>query len=216
MITADMRSKILLSLCLLAVGVCAPASSAHAAPPPVKQIEAFHLGWEVNTTTKSELCTVQETCQPGTPSGQPGGFENPRSVAAAGKGSSDVYVADGGNNRIQELEADGKFVLMFGKDVNKKGGDLCTAAEAGECQAGQESTEPGSFKEMHSIAVDPTSGNVFVTEGEFYERVQEFEPTGAFVLEIGREVNETKTAAVKAKGGTPTQTEIEEENLCNT
>ena len=53
---------------------------------------------------------------------------------------------------------------------------------------------------MRSLTVDPESGNVYVSEvvyGEISgnrslgERVQEFTLDGQFVLEIGKEVNET-------------------------
>ena len=82
-----------------------------------------------------------------------GELANPRSVAGAPNGN--VYVADERNHRIQEFEADGKFVLMFGKEVNetedKTTGaseaqkDLCTAASGNKCKAGVESTAPGQF-----------------------------------------------------------------------
>lgn len=55
--------------------------------------------------------------------------------------SGDVYVADTGNDRVEEFNAEGVFVLMFGKEVNKANGE----AEAGEgcgrtagCSAGCE------------------------------------------------------------------------------
>jgi hypothetical protein len=200
----------------------AGATLADAATAPVKEIETANVGWEVNKTTKGNTCTIEpgSECQPGVPNSGPGGFNNSESVAVAPNGH--IYIADRGNHRVQELEANGKFVLMFGKNVNKKGGDLCTAGEEKECQTGQGGTAPGEFGEAgpKSIAVDPTSSDVYVTEsvneviGELRLRVQEFTSTGVFVLEIGREVNETKTAAIKSKGGAPTQEQIAEENLC--
>jgi DNA-binding beta-propeller fold protein YncE len=186
------RLKLTLPAVLVTVTVVlAVTSSAQAATAPIKEIEASHFGWEVNKNG-GDICTAAEAakCQPGKPSGEPGGFEYPEAVAAAPGGN--VFVAERGNHRVQELEADGKFVLMFGRKVNKQGGDLCIAAEVGECQAGEEGTAPGQFTTFpQSIAVDPLSGNVYVAEHApgGGERVQEFTPTGQFVLEIGRKVN---------------------------
>lgn len=179
---------------LLALALAAPALASNAVP--VKEIETSHFGWEVDKTTKGKVCTVEshDECQPGTPSAEPGAFEYPGSVAGAGAGSDDIYVLDRGNHRVQELGPDGTFVLMFGAKVNKKGGDLCTAAEEKECQAGTQGSAPGQFTEApQSIAVDSKSGDVYVAEfPHSAERVQEFTPNGEFVLEIGHEVNETK------------------------
>jgi hypothetical protein len=220
--STKIRVGVTLAGVVLALAMAVNATLADAATAPGKEIETANFGWEVNKTTKGNTCTIEPAseCQPGAPSGQPGGFRGSESVAVAPNGH--VYIAERGNHRVQELEADGKFILMFGKNVNKKGGDLCTAAEEKECQTGQEGTAPGEFGEdgPKSIAVDPTSGEVYITEsvneviGELRRRVQEFTPTGVFVLEIGREVNETKTAAIKSKGGTPTQEQAAEENLC--
>jgi hypothetical protein len=203
------RSRFALASVTLFFAVLVLAAGARAAAPaPIKEIETSHFGWEVNKTTKGDICTVEsgQECQPGTLSSKPGGFVYPVSVAGAANGN--IYVLEALANRVQELEPDGKFVLMFGKGVNKKGGDLCTAGEEGECQAGVEGTAPGQFSEdSQSIAVDPNSGDVYVAGNERGKsRVQEFTATGVFVLEIGREVNETKD---KEAGATPA-----EKNVC--
>jgi hypothetical protein len=183
-----------LAILTLTMGLLAVADGAWAAVAPVKQIEVSHFGWEVNQTTKGNICTVASgnACQPGKPSSEPGGFEYPEAIAGAAPPSNDVFVTDQGNHRVQELEADGKFVLMFGRKVNKKGGDLCTAAEAAECQAGEEGSAPGQFTSvLQSIAVDSASSDVYVAEHApgGGERVQVLTPTGQFMLEIGRKVN---------------------------
>jgi hypothetical protein len=204
------------------------ATGAMAAKAPIKEIVSAHFGWEVDNKTNAKICTVasEDECQPGKESGQPGGFHYPEGVAGAsalGGTGGNVYVADRANHRVQELTATGQFVLMFGKKVNKKGGNVCVQAEESECQAGESSSEPGVFGNDEAVAVDPASGDLYVADtvsGESGgkstngERVQKFTAGGAFVLEIGKEVNETKVDAVKAKGGTPTQKELEEENLC--
>lgn len=203
------RSRLTLASVALLFGLLVLAGTARAAAPaPVKEIETSHFGWEVNKTTKGDICTVEsgQECQPGTISEAPGGFRNAEDVAAAG---NDIYVIDAVNARVQELESDGKFALMFGAKVNKKGGDVCTASEAGECQAGVEGTAPGQFNHPRSIAVEPTSGDVYVAETVVGggKRVQEFSASGQFVLELGREVNEAKDKEAGATGA--------EKDLCS-
>jgi hypothetical protein len=93
----------------------------------------------------------------------------------------DVYVEDGTNHRIEKFGPEGKFLLMFGGEVNQKTkGFVCFAGE--ECKAGVEGAGPGEFEELLSgtIAVD-TAGTVFVADNG---RVQEFDEGGTFVKEI--------------------------------
>jgi hypothetical protein len=224
MIANRMKKTLSLAVVTATVLMLAATTSAQAATAPIKEIISSHFGWEVDKNTNARICTVasKDECQPGRESGQPGGFHYPEGVAGASAGG-DVYVADRANHRVQELTATGQFVLMFGKKVNKKGGDVCVQAEESECQAGESSSEPGVFGNDEAVAVDPASGDLYVADTVFGEsggkptvgeRVQKFTAGGAFVLEIGKEVNETKVLAVKAKGGTPTQKELEEENLC--
>lgn len=220
MIISHYKPRLAFVFLTIVLGLAGPIS-AQAAIAPVKQVATSYFGWEVNATTKAKICTIAsgDTCQPGTINSAPGGFDYPESVAGAPAPSTNFYVLDRGNNRVQEFEADGKFVLMFGKNVNKKGSNLCTAAEENECQAGVGGNAPGQFAEgSQSIVVDPTSGNLYVAETfpTAGARVQEFTAAGVFVLEIGREVNETKD---KEAGATPaeknvcTQEEIKNSNV---
>ena len=203
------RAKTISLVAVAAIAALLSLASAALASAPNKEIQTSSFGWEVDATTKADICTIAsgDACQGAHLSTEPGGFEYPASVAGAAK-SDNIYVLDRGNHRVQELEADGKFVLMFGIGVNRKGGDLCTAAEASECQAGTEGSAPGQFTEApQSLVVDPQSGDIYVAEFPARaERVQEFTPTGEFVLEIGHEVNETKD---KESGRTDA-----ERNLC--
>ncbi|HEY3830328.1 MAG TPA: NHL repeat-containing protein [Solirubrobacteraceae bacterium] len=197
----------------------AVAAGARAAVPPVKLVPTNHFGREVNLTEKNakagpaleDVCSVQskDECQPGTPSSTAGGFEYPESVASAPNGN--VYIADKGNGRVQELTATGEFVLMFGREVNATTkGDICTAASKDACKAGIKGPAPGQLDEPQDAAVDPASGDVYIAEqvigagDAFGERVQEFTGEGVFVLEIGKEVNE------KTKGNLCTEKEVQE------
>lgn len=174
---------------LLTSGLAQAAST-----PPVKEVETARFGWEVDKTTKGNICTVasKDECQRGQPSEEPDGFI--RSVNLAGAPNGNIYVTDAGNARIDELEPDGKFVLMFGRKVNVGGNDLCTATETSNCRAGETGTGPGEFMETSTgISVDQASGDVYVAESSvelgYVDRVQEFTPSGQFVLEIGSKVN---------------------------
>ena len=101
--------------------------------------------------------------------------------------TGDVYVADALNHRVQEFNAKGEFLLMFGKEVNKtKQGGLPSEANvcdpekelAVECQPGVASSEPGGFESIGRkqgggtepspvmfVAVDNSSGE---SRGDVY------------------------------------------------
>jgi hypothetical protein len=173
-----------LSMIILLAG----ATTAQAAEAPVKEVLTAHFGAKVNTSG-ANVCTVSETCQPALVSSIAGGFEYPDDVAGAPNGN--VYVADRGNLRVQELEANGKFVLMFGGEVNTNKTNVCLAGET--CKAGVEGTAAGQFTNPHAVAVDPSTGNVYVAEkAENDERVDEYTAGGQFVLMFGWNVNKTK------------------------
>jgi hypothetical protein len=152
-----------------------------------------------------------------------GQFNVARGVAV-NLSSSDVYVVDQGNQRVQEFNPWGAFVGMFGKEVNEtKDGnagatepekDLCTQKEVEEedvkCKMGATGEGGGQLHTPEGVAVD--NGESSTSRGDVYvadfgnHRVEKFTPTGEFVLTFGKEVNET----IDGKAGA---TE-EEENVC--
>ena len=146
------------------------------APPAVKYVSSF--GAE------------------GTGEGQ---FNEPSGVARDSKG--DLWVVDTGNERVQEFNEEGKFMLMFGKEVNKtkveaKGTeaeeDLCTAASGNVCQAGKEGSGSSQFKSPRGIAID-VHNDVWVADNG-NGRVKEFNEKGEFVRDS--EVSVEKAAGV--------------------
>lgn len=165
----------------------------------------------------AEICSIETECVPGKESSIPAGFLFPESVGArlgssAHNENEDVYVADTKNNRIQEVGPEGKFVLMFGWNVNKtkveehapqSEDNLCTAAEVSsgaKCASGEAGTgQPGQLSQVQDVVLDPLTHDVLVYE-EGYHRIEEFTETGEFKLMIGREVNKQGNA--------------EEKNLC--
>jgi hypothetical protein len=98
-------------------------------------------------------------------------LSNPRSVAVdaspASPSKGDIYVTDPENHRVEKLDSEGHFILMFGKEVNKTKieegkpeaeRNVCTLASGDECKAGVAGTSPGAFTEALYLAVDPSSG----------------------------------------------------------
>jgi hypothetical protein len=197
--TNNIISSFALAFAAVSAVVVLGADSARAAGgAPVKQVIVSHLGWEVDATTKGPVCTVEskDVCQPGKASSEPGGFEFTESVAGGLAAEGNVYVADAGNNRVQEFNAKGEFVLMFGKHVNATtGGNICTeeeiATKAVKCQAGEAGGEAGALIRPTAIATDPSNGNLYVIEAApANTRVDEYTPTGQFVWMVGKEVNQ--------------------------
>jgi hypothetical protein len=179
---------------------------------PIKFILSSHIGWEVDKLTDANVCTIlsKDECQQASKNGSAGGFDFPEGTAGVPPGSglpneNDVYVADTGNARVQELTEAGEFVFMFGRKVNKNGGDFCTKAEENECQAGETGSTAGAFAGPQSIAISPVTGNLYILDHANY-RIDEYDAQGHFILMIGREVNATRDAEAGASES--------EKNIC--
>jgi hypothetical protein len=180
---------------------------ANAAEAPVKAIFSEHIGWEVNPLTKENVCTVE--CRSAVASGEPGGFEYPESVAAAPNG--DVYVTEIGGARLQKLTATGKFIAMFGKEVNETTkSSVCTAEEIAKanvkCQRGTPAAEAIAFAQPQGVAVEPGNEEDIYVEDSGIWAIDKYTPSGAFVWRIGKRVNETKDATSGASEA--------EQNIC--
>jgi hypothetical protein len=122
----------------------------------------------------------------GTGAGQ---FEGPRGVAID-QTNGYIYVRDFFNWRVEKFTSTGIFVLMFGKEVNTDGSDICTASEEIKCKAGVRGPEGGKVPSQFNFAGSQTDGDVLAVGpgGVVYvadeHRVQEFEENGAFKGEI--------------------------------
>lgn len=114
-----------------------------------------------------------------------GKFSFPKGVATSPSGQ--VYVADTGNNRVEEFSATGTFVRAWGWGVSDGASsfEICTSS----CQAGAPGGGAGQFHGPAGIATD-SSGNVYVAD-DWNQRVDEFSPAGAFVLAFGDAVDQT-------------------------
>ncbi len=142
-------------------------------------------GWRVDTESPAEETqTCTSACQEGKSGAGSGefGFDSIQGVAVDSQPFSlengDVYVVDRENFRVEKFDSSGKFLLMFGGDVNETTkGNICVAGEA--CKAGTEGTADGQFQWNDGgniIAVGP-GGDVYVGDEA---RVQVFESSGAW------------------------------------
>jgi len=95
----------------------------------------------------------------GTQGSGPGQFQDPRGIAVGPEGR--VYVADGGNHRIQVFDTEGNFLRQWG---------------------GQGSA-PGQFQEPWGLAVSP-DGEVYVAD-TWNHRIQVFDSEGNFLRAWG-------------------------------
>jgi DNA-binding beta-propeller fold protein YncE len=146
----------------------------------------FIQAWGKNVSTGGgsgfESCTVAGECRPGSPGGLGGEMWLPEGIATDGAGN--VWVAEAGNNRLQEFSASGEFLRAMGRNVHSGGGDICTVAA--QCAAGEPGGDGGEFNNLFRIDVAANAaGDAFVVGDG---RVQKFSPTGAFVVAFGDDV----------------------------
>jgi hypothetical protein len=145
-------------------------------------------GWGViNGAEELQVCTSATGCQVGLNGTGAGEFgaENAYGVAVDNEPSSasrgDVYVVQG--DEVEAFDSQGMFLRVFGGHVNKNGTDVCTAAEASQCQGGTPGAGNGELNltsQRQLIAVGP-GGDVYVGDKA---RVQVFEPSGAWKANI--------------------------------
>jgi hypothetical protein len=122
--------------------------------------------------------------------------------------SGDVYVADRNNHRIDVFDPAGHFLLAFGfgvADGTSEALQTCGPAASpptSVCRQGLNQglagTAPGQLLSPDSLAVDPASHDLYVSDGEA-SRVQVFSPGGEFILMFGSEVDHTTHADVCTK-----------------
>jgi 5-hydroxyisourate hydrolase-like protein (transthyretin family) len=158
------------------------------------------FGKNVNSADFSDTCTT--TCQAGTAGAGAGQLSSPQGIAIGASG--DVYVADSATARISQFTAAGAFVRAFGKSVNSDdSSDICTTA----CKAGSQTGAAGALSMPTGVAVDASSGDVYVAEFSG-ARISQFTAAGAFVRAFGKNVNSDDssdicTTACKAAAGGP-------------
>jgi sugar lactone lactonase YvrE len=143
-----------------------------------------------------ESCTAASACKTGTEGPSSGQIGSPSGIAVDASG--DIYVREPSNNRVQKFDSAGRFLLMFGGEVDKTTGeDVCTIASGDECGVGVSGTGHGQLSGGSSIAIDPT-GTVFVADTN---RIEEFEPDGAYKTEISLSGQSNPMLALDATSG---------------
>jgi hypothetical protein len=136
------------------------------------------FGLHVDKTSSGNVCTLasKDECGPGEAGGEAGELAEPAGVAvndATGlaEAAGDVYVADKGNNRVDQFDAMGNFIRAWGWGVldAKESFEVCAAS----CQPGIAGSGPGQFAAAEGIAVDdsaksvledPSVGDVYVMD----------------------------------------------------
>ena len=117
---------------------------------------------------------------------------------AVNANTNNVYVADKLDHRVVEYDQEGNFILTFGREVNetkvqeKQKGDtsiteteenICTAASGNTCTDGTEGTQPGQLDWPTSIAIDPNTRDVYVSDGG-NERIEKYTSQGEYISQI--------------------------------
>ena len=147
------------------------------------------VGWGVADGTSPELQTCTTTCFKGLSGTGAGQFQEVNGITVDGNG--DIYVFDVRSLRVQKFSPAGAFLWMAGGEVNKTTGEeICTKAqlEGGNvCGVGIAGTGDGEFNISNItgvrgsyIAAGPDD-TIYVGDKE---RIQAFEPNGAFKADI--------------------------------
>jgi sugar lactone lactonase YvrE len=92
---------------------------------------AFKLGfgWGVKDgEAKLETCTSETECKEGISGSGEGQFNSPLGLALDGVG--DVFVADSGNNRVEEFSATGNYITQFGLQFSRPAGIAVAGGQA--------------------------------------------------------------------------------------
>jgi hypothetical protein len=124
---------------------------------------------------------------------------------AADPTTGHLFVADQGNNRIDEFTAWGEFVKAWGWDVADGSSSELQACSTA-CLAGTPGPEAGQLDQPNGIALS-SSGDVYVFE-RVNRRVQVFSLSGDFLFMFGGSVNHTTGA------DTCTKADVEGGDVC--
>ena len=140
-------------------------------------------GWGVrNGASELQVCTAATGCQQGTAGSGPGQLNLPLGIAVDIAG--DVYVHELENFRVSKFSSDGDFLLTIGGEVNKTtSGNVCVAGSGDVCGVGVSGTDPGEFSNgaVGTYLTASPDGTIWVGD---VNRLQQFEPTGAFKSQI--------------------------------
>ncbi len=109
-----------------------------------------------------------------------GQFKSPASAAVDASGN--VWVVDSSNSRVQEFSSTGTFIKTFGWDVGGKAEfQICTSG----CKAGTAGSGAGEFSKPAGIAINQSTGNVYVVD-KGNNRIEQFNSEGKYVGAFGK------------------------------
>ncbi|HEX5762981.1 MAG TPA: hypothetical protein VFY04_07655 [Solirubrobacterales bacterium] len=174
-----------------------------------------------------EKCTVAEDCKAGsfgaTTDGPVGEFDDPSAIAID-QATGDLYVSDRDNRRIQQFDADGNFVRMWGFDVivagqpngNGTGFEVCDMSNGNaqtDCKQGVAGNGVGQLGSSGlgtalRIAIRPSEGSpairkVFVADTQ-NRRINTYNFDGSAPASIGSSavfgVSQPTALAVDSRG----------------
>ncbi len=127
-----------------------------------------------------ESCTEESGCKAGLLGSGAGQLHGAEGLAVDSSGN--VYVKELGNLRVQKFDSAGRFVLMFGGEVDKTSKEnICTAASTHECGIGISGTAAGRFSGSGIDIALGSGGRLFVADKD---RIQRFDPQGEFQASI--------------------------------
>jgi WD40 repeat protein len=132
-------------------------------------------------TTGLEACTAESGCKAGTEGAGVGQLNAARGMAVDANGN--VYLREVNNLRVQKFDSAGRFVLMFGGEVDKTtNANRCTKASGDVCGVGVAGTGIGEFANSNSqgIALSPAE-KLFVSD---VERIQRFSLEGEWEVQV--------------------------------
>ncbi len=130
------------------------------------------------------------------------GVSQPTGIAVNNT-TGDVYVVDQGKNRVMRFASHGNFREAWGWGVGDGNNEYERCGPDGEiarCKGTKENTSPdvpedngagipgegvGQFKESSAIAVDQSTGDVYVVSGHLKGDVQVFSGKGRFIGDFG-------------------------------
>jgi DNA-binding beta-propeller fold protein YncE len=121
----------------------------------------------------------------GTGAGQ---FKRPLDVALDASGNE--WVVDKENDRIEKFSSSGAFIEALGWGVSNGEAkyEVCTSS----CRAGIAGSGGGQFYNPWGIAINQSTGNVYVSDSEG-NRIEELSSAGGFVEAIGWGVSDGKS-----------------------
>lgn len=163
---------------------------------------------EANGETGFEVCTVAASCQAGGLGSLGGEFQfAPDGITVDSDGN--VFVVDGGNNRVEKFDSSGNFLQAWGKNVDGSnagtGFEVCD--DPAHCKEGEEGGLGGEFSSVFGIGAGP--GNIIYVADYHGHRIEKFNSSGNFLLAWGKDVDgtnldtgfETCSTAASCKAG---------------